>query len=112
MYRLGFRPRIGTILYSPSRAFELMGAEMARDVHIGLTLGTQTMMARNLTATVTEQDAQDPGKALIPGYRAVCFGHPQTEPMIPPWQGEWRTAWYPAQVDAREHNHNEHGGPR
>lgn len=71
-----------------------------------------------MTATVEKQKVLVVAERVAKqAYRAVCWGHPQTEPFIPPWQGETyiiepgQASYYNAALDAKIHNlkeHNEH----
>ncbi len=61
-------------------------------------------------ARVIEQDAQQPGVAVLHGYRAVCWKHPHSPgDVVAPWQGaDWRPAYIHAALDAHEHNTTAH----
>ncbi len=70
-----------------------------------------------MTATVEEQGMQDvANRRLLSCYRAVCFDHPVTEYLIPPWMGDPQDpeddplAYYVALTQASAHNHVEHPG--
>ena len=70
-----------------------------------------------MTAVVEKENVLDVSeRAVRQAYRAVCWGHPQTEPFIPPWMGEThviehgKASGFNAMLDAKIHDLKEHRG--